>query len=61
MLSFFEAVDLFVVFTPYFALYGLFGPKDAYVYYSSTFTASGASYGFVHILVLEGAHYRGAR
>ena len=46
---------------PYFALYDLFGPKDTNVYYSSTFTAPGAFYDFVHILVLKGAHYRGAR
>ena len=46
---------------PYFVLYGLFSLKDAYVYYSSTFTAPGASYDFVYILVLKGAHYRGAR
>ena len=46
-------MDLFAVFTPYFALYGLFSPKDAYVYYSGTFTAPSASYDFVHILVLK--------
>lgn len=38
-----------------------FGPKDSYVYYSSTFTAPGASYDLVHILMQKGAHYRGAR
>ena len=57
MLSFLRLWDLSVVFTPYFAPYGLFDPKDAYVYYSDASRPPGAFCGFVHILTLMGINY----